>query len=190
MPQANPARVNSLADVLSEDACPLCSLLKEFQASYLREPAAASLESVCSFHMWMIAKTAEAETAAALYLRFLDRGANYGLVSHTCDVCTHIRREESARVKEFAGQLERPETAKWLREQGAVCVPHARSLLGHLPEQLQSDVLLALNRRGAELRKKLVHLVREAQGRRPVHGGVLGRVAEYLVAQRGLGLRS
>ena len=176
--------------MLSEDACPLCSLLKEFQASYLREPAATSLENVCSFHMWMIAKTAEAETAAALYLRFLDRGADYGLVSDACDVCAHIRQEEAARVKEFADQLERPETLKWLREQGTLCVPHVRSLLAHAPEQLQSDVLSALSKRGAELRKKLVHLVREAQGRRPVHGGVLGRVAEYLVAQRGLGLRS
>ncbi len=189
MPNGDAPRLKT-GDLFSDDACPLCGVLKEFQASYLRQPDTALLANVCGFHTWMIAKTAEAESAAALYLRLLDRGETEDSQSDRCDVCDHMRREENTRLKEFAGQVARPEVLKWLQQRGTFCVPHAQALVMYLPESLQNDVLLALKKRRAELRKKLVDLVQDAHGKRPVHGGVLGRVAEYLVAQRGLGLRS
>jgi hypothetical protein len=190
MPNSDAPRLKTLGDLFSDDACPLCGVLKEFQASYLRQPDTGLLVNVCSFHTWMIAKMAEAEGAAALYLRLLDRDGPDDSEGDRCDVCAHIRREETTRLKEFVGRLARPEVLEWLQQRGTLCIPHAQSLLAYLPESLQNEVLLALKKRRAELRKKLVELLRDARGKRPVHGGVLGRVAEYLVAQRGLGLHS
>ncbi len=189
MPQSEPTRLSSLADALREDACPLCSLLKEFQTCRLRETDTRLLENVCSFHIWMVAKTGEAGDAAVLYCRLIDRSLRHSSVDDTCDICARIHREEVARVQEFAEHLAQPEFLQWLRQQGTLCLPHARTLLSHLPEQLQKEVLAAVNKRGAELKKRLAQVLRDAEGKGPVHGGVLGRVAEYLVAQRGLGVR-
>lgn len=189
MAQQKGTRVRNLSDALVEDACPVCSVLKDFQACYLTELDRLEVDCLCGFHVWMVAKTTEAGTAARIFLRQMEGAAQDESVKNTCGFCTRISEEERARLKEFAEDLNRPEFRQWLRQRGELCLPHARKLLDMVPKRLHDEILTAVRKHGSELRRKLSDLLRDRAADLPIRGGVLGRVAEYLVAQRGLSVR-
>lgn len=76
-----------------------------------------------------------------------------------------------------------------LRERGGLCIPHARKLFDLVPNGLRDEIILAIQRQAVELRRELVTLSRNAKAGKPTHAGLLGRAAEYLVANRGLDIK-
>jgi len=186
MAQRRGTRVKNLSDALVEDACPLCSVLKDFQTCHLNELDRHEVDRLCGFHVWMVAKLADARSAAAVFLRIIARPFPQESPISACDACERIAQEERTRVKEFAASLNNPQFMRWLRDHGALCLPHAQKILSEVPKTAQSDIVLALSRRRSELTQKLTELLRQAGDKLPTQPGVLGRAAEYLVAQRGL----
>jgi hypothetical protein len=177
-------RVKGLADALTEDACPLCQFLKEFQSAHLRNLSGVTARHLCSYHLWSVAAASEVKAAAEIFLELLEN-SNPG-ESHACDLCKRVADEERIRVEEFSGYLRRPEFEKWLREYGALCLPHSRKLSAIVPQDLQKDIHRAVERHSEGLKQKLTAVLNLAREGKPFHAGVLGRAAEFLAAQRGL----
>ncbi len=185
MSHAKRGRAKGLADALAEDACPLCQFLKEFQSAQLRSLNGGATRYLCNYHLWSVAAVSEVKAAAEIFLGFL---ANSNpKESHTCDLCNWVEEEERKRVEEFSGYLIRPEFKKWLQEYGTLCLPHSRKLLPIVPQDLQEDIHRAVQRYSDGLKHKLTTVLNLAKEGKPYHGGVLGRAAEFLAAQRGLG---
>src|SRR5579875_2849127 len=105
----------------------------------------------------------------------------------SCDLCAKLALVETQKLQEMSNGLAKPEFRKWLRESGAVCLPHSQKLLSCAPEALREDIVAATKRREEDLGLRLRELLQKAKAGIPARGGLLGRVAEFLVAQRGLG---
>lgn len=94
--------------------------------------------------------------------------------------------EKQTRIKEILEELSRPGLRSWLHEHGMLCFRHGTELIGRLPEALQKTVEEAMPRKARELERELQEFLQHAKAGDHTGGGVLGRVAEYLVAQRGI----
>jgi hypothetical protein len=103
-----------------------------------------------------------------------------------CGVCASIAEEEERKLGKFARSLGKPESLLRLQERGGICIPHARKLLDRVPDRVRDEIILALQKRVVELRRELTTLSRSAKAGEAIHPGVLGRAAEFLVANRGL----
>lgn len=103
-----------------------------------------------------------------------------------CDLCARIAREEEKRVEDFVEKLQHCTLQQCLQDSGRLCIPHGRKILDHIPKELKGTVDLAIKAHANRLREKLTALSRRSELGTPIHAGILGRVAEYLVAQRGL----
>ncbi len=190
MEKQKQSRMKNLSDALMEDACPLCTFLKEFQSSCLRGVDIKGTQGLCNYHTWMVANVARAEVAAEAFLRLMDDPSHANSPRRVCGVCAQVTQEEHARIEEFSKRLLQPGFRQWLRENGVLCLRHARTLLETVPEDLQGDILVVMKRVASDLIDELKMLVRNAKSGLVVHPGVLGRAAEYLAAQRGLGADS
>jgi len=82
--------------------------------------------------------------------------------------------------------LERPTFRGWMQQNGVLCVRHARKLSEILPASLQQVVEGALERTNAALEKELKEFFAQTTKGTHTGAGVLGRAAEFLVAQRGV----
>jgi hypothetical protein len=173
-------------DDLDEDACPICRLLREFQGQCLRELDARTVKGLCSFHLWWVSAVTDLGTASVVFLKLLEesRGAS---ANKDCDICAWVAEEEAEKLQQFSSKLSEPRFREWLRKSGAFCLPHSRKLLDSTPKELHQEILSAMLRREAELERRLREQLQRAKARLPVHAGILGRVAEFLMAQRGLG---
>lgn len=185
LPRRRP-RLTNLSDALSQDACPVCSVLKDFKTRYLDELDRHEVNALCGLHLWMVAKTVEARQAATLFLRLLSGPLAEEAPVRACDLCVRIAREEQMRVKEFVANVSKPEWAAWLRDRGALCRPHSLKVLSEAPKPAREAILRAMKRRRSELAQELTDLLRQADRNLPMQPGVLGRAAEFLNAQRGL----
>lgn len=56
-----------------------------------------------------------------------------------------------------------------------------------MPDALREEIISIMKRRKTELKQSLSGLLRKAKAGEPTQAGLLGRVAEFLAAQRGLG---
>lgn len=183
-----PVHFKHLTEALRPGACPLCAVLRDFQASCIRESDVDGIAALCNFHMWALAGAARAESAAKLFLQLLATASvnHSALSAKPCGICQRVRNEESKRLEEFAEKFAQRKFREWMNLRGAVCLPHAVKLFGRLPENLRKDLEGILQRRTAELKDDLVKLMRDAKSGQQAHEGILGRVAEALMAQRGL----
>jgi hypothetical protein len=75
---------------------------------------------------------------------------------------------------------------QWMKTQGSLCLDHAGKLREFVPLRLQTLIDEVVERNRAELCEELEAF--HEQLKQGVHagGGLLGRVAEFLVGQRGL----
>jgi hypothetical protein len=178
-------RKSGFAHLLLDDACPLCHILKEFQSAQLRSLNADMAKHLCSYHLWSVAAVTEVTGAAEVFLRLLEDSSPGE--SHACDLCKRVADEERKRVEEFSGFLGRPDFQEWLEAHGALCLPHSKQLSAFVSRDLQKDLRRAVQRHSEDLKHKLTKLLRDAKEGKSVRAGVLGRVAEFLMAQRGLG---
>jgi hypothetical protein len=184
----HPIHYTEISEACQPGVCPLCTVLKDFQAVCIREADAQSVQALCNFHTWAFAGAAQAESAAKLFLRLLaSAGLNHvPSAARICGVCHKIQEEESKRLDEFAKKLMQDKFREWMLCHGTVCVPHASKLLSRVPENLRDSVSKIFIRRTEELRAELKELLRNTEQGQRGHAGVLGRVAEVLAAQRGL----
>ena len=89
-------------------------------------------------------------------------------------------------MKELAGSFHTRAVKSWLTEDGVLCLPHGRRLKQEAPDSIRPMIDLVLARANRELRAALLQLMTEATYGNTSQSGVLGKAAEYLVAQRGL----
>lgn len=177
------------SDAIQEESCKICRALKEFQSDYVDMLSQRMPQSLCNFHAWLVAKVAEAGVAAEVLLRVLEHALKNDSSGAYCGLCAWIVREEERELGEFAQDLNRPEYLQRLRERGGLCIPHARKLFALVPNGIRDEITLALHRQAVELQRELVTLSRNAKAGITTHAGLLGRTAEYLVANRGLDIK-
>ena len=172
-----------------DEPCVICRGLKEFQSGRTFNPNQQALKSLCNLHTWLLAKTAEAGTVAEVLLQMLEYPLREEWTGANCGVCASIAEEEKRKLGEFAQSLGKPESLMRLQQRGGLCIPHARKLLGRVPDNVRNKIISALQKRVVELRRELTALSRCAKSGEAIHPGVLGRAAEFLVANRGLDIK-
>jgi len=137
----------------------------------------------------LLAKSAQAEVAAPLFLSALraKEGIATSASPSSCASCGKIHDEEVERLKEVARELERNSlTGMWLKEHARFCLRHTLELKKQVPESLQKALDEMRCRGAAELELELREFLQQARQGDHSGGGVLGRAAEFLVAQRGI----
>lgn len=175
----------SILQVLHEPGCPFCKFLKEFQAGRLQNRSDVETHRLCNFHAWGLAAVQDAPAAAAAFIGILNGPDSIANGTRECDVCNEVRAEEDLRVRELATCLHRPDVADWLRTEAVLCIPHATKLRRDLPPVLASRLDAMMQNYLQRLKEELDQLRNEPSLDRS-GWGALGRVAEFLVSQRGL----
>jgi hypothetical protein len=174
------------SDPLTEQGCPVCGFLKDLQSRHVRNISGDDLRALCNFHAWSVASVTQASAAARIFLQMLDSRAEQRVESNRSDLCERITEEERSRVHEIAERLKESGLKRWLQDSSRLCIPHSRKLADHLPEMPRGALNLAARAHRDPFRSRLIVLSRSTTSDSRAHADILGRVAEYLVAQRGL----
>jgi hypothetical protein len=177
-----------IARLAVKGSCPVCAAVKHFQESLPGHLRTEGQTKLCNFHAWLLAKSAPAEVAASLFLDALrakesDTGATS---TSSCIACKKIHDEEVTRLKEVTRELERPPMGAWLQQHATFCLRHIHDLRNRVPAPLQKIVEKLRIKNKAELEAELEEFLQQARQGDHTGGGVLGRAAEFLVAQRGI----
>jgi hypothetical protein len=169
-------------------SCPVCAAVKHFQESLSGQLQPDGKTQLCNFHAWSLAKSAPAEVAASLFLDALRTKQSETSVAppSSCVACRKIHDEEVMRLKEVTTELERPPMSVWLQQHATFCLRHVRELKERVPASLQKVVEKLRIKNKAEVEAELEEFLRHARQGNHSGGGVLGRAAEFLVAQRGI----
>jgi hypothetical protein len=183
----------SVGQALTKGVCPICSILKDFQWTLAETANPQAGLRLCNFHVWALARSrgklsrsTPGESVTNVFLAMM-KGPLVGKVStDECAMCHRVVEEEVSRMRELAQQFQRAMFVQWMKSQGTLCIDHAHKLKEFLPLRLRTVIDEIVERNRAELGEEL-EAFRE-QLRQGVHegGGLLGRVAEFLVGQRGL----
>lgn len=176
----------SVLQVLNEPGCPICTFLKNVQTKLVQEGELSEFIQLCNAHTWAVAAVRQTETAAQIFLSLLGHRRTYG--AHECSICLRLEQEEALRIREFIVLLGRRPILEWVRQNGTFCLPHGLNLRAEAPIPARAVIDEVLDRRASELQNSLRGLRADASHGNGQHGGLLGRVAEYLVSQRGLSL--
>jgi hypothetical protein len=106
--------------------------------------------------------------------------------SDNCELCHRVQEEESIRLRQLAQQFQRTMFVEWMKSQGTLCLDHAAKLKEFVPLRYRTLIAAIMERNRAQLCEELEGF--HEQLKHGVHsgGGLLGRVAEFLVGQRGL----
>jgi hypothetical protein len=178
-----------ISSLAVKGSCPVCGAVKHFHESLPGRLRTEAQPQLCNFHAWLLAKSAQAEVAASLFLNALrtkERIATSASPS-TCPGCAKIHDEEVERLKEVTGELERNSpTGMWLKEHARFCLRHMVQLKKQVPASLRKTLDEMGTRGAAELELELSEFLQQARQGDHSGGGVLGRAAEFLVAQRGI----
>lgn len=190
MPSEKRTRPTRNVDISQEGTCLICATLKKFQSECVEDLRTHPPQSLCSVHTWLVAKSADAETAAKILLHILGHALERGPNELNCDMCKWVADEENRELDEFSSNLLTPAYPEWFSEHGSLCVPHARILFNQAPNELRKLIASALQKEAATLRTDLLALLDGARAGIQVHPGILGRAAEHLVGKRGLNIRN
>jgi hypothetical protein len=178
-----------IARLSVKGGCPVCAAVKHLHESLPGHLRAEGQTQLCNFHAWLLAKSAPAEVAASLFLNALrakERNTTSALPS-ACIACEKIHEEETARLQEVTRELERNSlTGVWLQQHARFCLRHVQEVKKRVPAPLRKIVEEIGSKNAAELEAELEEFLRQARQGDHAGGGVLGRAAEFLVAQRGI----
>jgi hypothetical protein len=178
----------SITSIAARNACPVCVALREFQNELLKHLRPEECHRFCNTHGWVVANSAPAESAVTIFLNAVlsQTWRPASPVSDECDLCNRMQEEKERRLGEIVDQLQEPRLRSWLHDYGMLCSRHGRDVMAKLPEPLQKSVqeLITSNRR--EIAETLEDFLQRVKQGSHVGGGVLGRAAEFLVAQRGI----
>lgn len=187
MSGARAVQTVAMTEAVAHGACALCTVLRHYQTQVIMVRGVPSTRHLCNQHAWLVARSAPAALAARIYAQVLEtRRSEQGHKERVCDFCAELRREEAVRLGELVQQMKAPSFAGWMRRSGTLCLRHAEQLSQKVPG-FQPIIDEILSRTIAELEEDLVKCVgHETNEAHNVGGGVLGRVAEFLVCQRGI----
>ena len=179
---------NTVLLALAKGVCPICSLLRAFQKELIErlQPTAAS--AICNFHAWAIATSAPASSAAEIFLAML-RGTSSGDVWKEridCNLCWSIREHETASYGSLlmrCGAADFPNGWSSMERSAASTEFFLQSVVNEEDARIIAKVIKNNQRQLGELLDSFAAGMRSGQ---QSGSGLLGRAAEFLVAQRGL----
>jgi hypothetical protein len=174
--------------ILAVGGCPICTALKEFQSYFLKHLRAYECARFCNLHAWVVANSSPAESVATLFLESV-RNPHWrpSLPNPSdCDFCKRMEIEKQTRMAEIIEEFDPLTSQKWMREHGLLCFRHGRELIEKLPSAWRSEMEQTMSQKVGELEKELDEFLQHAKRGEHRGGGILGRAAEYLVAQRGI----
>lgn len=183
----------SVSQALTKGTCPICAILKDFQWTLAETTEPQPDLRLCNFHVWALARSRDklsrstpGETVTGVFLEILKGPLTSKASSEECMLCHRVLAEEVARLRELAQRFQSAMFVQWMTAQGSLCMDHAPKLKEFVPLRLRPAIDEIVERNRVELEREL-GVFRE-QLRHGVHegGGILGRVAEFLVGQRGL----
>lgn len=178
---------NTVLNALAKGVCPICSLVRAFQNELIEHLHPDDAANVCNYHAWAIAASAPAHSVAEVFLAMLRGvGREESSKGHSCDVCSTIREHEVTRLRELATEMRRTRFAQWLEQHGTLCHFHGASLQDMVSEEHARIVAKVMRNNQQQLEELLESFAAKARNGEHAGGGVLGRAAEFLVAQRGL----
>ncbi|HUJ82759.1 MAG TPA: hypothetical protein VLW83_12815 [Candidatus Acidoferrales bacterium] len=177
-----------IARIAVKGSCPVCAAVKHFQESLLVNLHPDKGARLCNFHAWSLAKSAPAEIAASVFLTAL-RSKDWSSRSPSpsaCVACKKVREEEVTRIKEVSEEFKESTFGGWLREHARFCVRHLNAMKQLVAGASQKAIEESAINTASELQKELEEFLQQARRGNHAGGGVLGRAAEFLVAQRGI----
>ncbi|MGA9883458.1 MAG: hypothetical protein WBQ34_07050 [Candidatus Acidiferrales bacterium] len=188
MKQTANASKAPIASIATRTACALCAASKDFQNDLLKHLTPSECHRFCNGHGWMVANSTPAISAAVIFLGAI-ANPDWGPASplaEDCDICRRMHDEKERRLIEIADQFRSLKGHSWLHDNGMLCLRHSRELISKVPEVLRESVQELLARNGGEIVALLEDYLERAKVGAHAGGGVLGRAAEFLVAQRGI----
>lgn len=177
-----------ITSIATRSACPVCAALREYQNNWLKQLKPEECERFCNTHGWIVANSAPAESVVTIFLRAMANPA-WRVVSPSsgeCDLCKRMLDEKKRRLQEIAEQLHEPRLRSWLHDYGMLCARHGREVMAKLPDSLQTSIQELIERNSGEIVEILEDYLQRLKQGTHAGGGVLGRAAEFLVAQRGI----
>jgi len=187
MSVARAVRTVPMKEAAAHGACLLCTVLRHHQMQLVEAIGVKNASQLCNHHAWSLARSAPAELAADVYKRILnDRHRPEAQPKRECDFCAELRREEKVRLSELVQKMNAPSFVEWMRRSGTLCLWHADRLSHILSPDLRGVVAEILARTANELEADLRKCAEQAGRGQHAGSGVLGRVAEFLVCQRGI----
>ncbi len=181
---------NTVFQALAKGTCPICTLVRTYQNETIERFSSAKVQSVCNYHAWAIAASSPAGEVVKLFLYMLEHapasaGTNPEALT-PCDLCTLLREHELTRLQEFAREMRRKVFLEWIERHGTVCRFHGKQLIAMLPQHEAAVIASLVAHNEDELKESLRIFMAKIGPGKHAGGGILGRVAEFLVAQRGL----
>ena len=177
-----------ITSIVARNSCPICSALREFQNDLVKRLEPDECKHFCNTHAWVVANSGRAESVAAIFLRAITspEWRASAAVPDQCDLCKKMYEDKELRLNEIAEQLRDPKLRSWLHDYGMLCSRHGRDLMAKVPEELQRSIQELMARNRGEIAETLVDFLQQVRKGSHVGGGILGRAAELLVAQRGI----
>jgi hypothetical protein len=176
----------SVGQALVRGACPICGVLKEFQSALAEKVQVHADLHLCNFHTWLLARSAPAKGAAAVYLNLLEDSPAVKPKTSDCDFCQRILEQERLQLRDLVKQMQRDMFVQWMKSEGSLCLNHSRKLQDHAPLKMRRLIDEIVERTRAELKQELGDFLEHTKQEDHTGGGILGRAAEFLVSQRGL----
>lgn len=179
---------NTVLNALAKGVCPICSLARAFQNEMIEGLRPGAAATLCNYHAWAIAASSPAGSVIEIFLTMLrnttKRGTRQDQID--CDLCSAVREHEIARLREFASEMQRAKFAEFVGNYGTLCRFHGSTLISFLPQEHAKIVNSMMENNQQELERMLQSYAATVQSGGRSGGGILGRTAEFLVAQRGL----
>jgi hypothetical protein len=176
--------VNEIRQYLDKSGCPVCARLKKCQSDLLGGDALADAHGICNFHAWALAKSAPAVSAAGVFLSALREAARS---ENACSFCARLSEMESQSIAALRQLLTQQRDKEWMHRFGRLCLAHALELERLVSDPEKNTIREIVQRIREELDRELASLLRNSSAADSSGGGVLGRAAEFLASQRGLG---
>jgi len=179
---------HSLSRIATRNTCPICTALREYQNVLLKHLQPLDCQHFCNTHAWVVANSSPADSVSVIFLKaILDPSWHPASpVPDECDLCQRMHEEKESRLGEMAKQLSEPKVRSWLHDYGMLCSRHGREVMAKLPESLRGSVQDLILRNREEIVELLEGFLQRVELGSHTGGGILGRAAEFLVAQRGI----
>jgi hypothetical protein len=176
--------VNEIRQYLDKSGCPVCARLKKCQSDLLGGDALTDARGLCNFHAWALAKSAPAVSAANIFLSALRQAARG---ENACSFCARLSEIESHSIAALRQLLTQQRDKEWMHRFGRLCLAHARDLERLVGDPEKDSIREIVQRIQEELDSELATFLQNSSATDSSGGGVLGRAAEFLASQRGLG---
>ena len=175
-------KYESILQVLGENRMPLLPVYEELSDGFA-SGCKGEVHHLCNFHTWGLAATQQAVSAAEHFTTLL-REQSGAVPGSFCTICT-LLQEEDLRIREFISYSEHKLVAQSLRSQTVLCMVYWAKLKHGAPPIVVSAINSIMERCRRQLAEDLTRLHSEYLPDAE-RWGVLGRVAEFMVSQRGL----